>query len=172
MPSSVCNELLSYTIGTIGFHRLARTMPTLVGSSRIYYDFKIKSCSPFSILFLQVQVTKKTSLTVTNIIAPNLRCTFVDDWRSGKSPESKDSHFYRTCVPTYLCGYGWQTHPTRKAESLPRLCYSTIQHPSQNQHSCLMTDFDDAWMCFHDEKVEKNDLKFSAESYRKCMHSS
>ena len=33
-----------------------------------------------------------------------------------------------------------------------------IQHPSQNQHSCLMMDNDDAWMYYHDEVVEKIDL--------------
>ena len=48
------------------------------------------------------------------------RFTFVDDWRSGKNPMSKDSQFYWTCI-------GWQTHPTRKAESLPRLCYLTTK---------------------------------------------
>ena len=29
-----------------------------------------------------------------------------------------------------------------------------IQHRSQNQHSCLMMDNDDAWMYYHDEVVE------------------
>ena len=53
------------------------------------------------------------------------RLTSADDWRSGKSPASKDIQFYWTCIPTDLCGFGWQTHPTRKAESLRRLCYST-----------------------------------------------
>ena len=33
-----------------------------------------------------------------------------------------------------------------------------IQHPSQNQHSCLVMDNDDAWMYYHDEVVEKIDL--------------
>ena len=33
-----------------------------------------------------------------------------------------------------------------------------IQHPSQNQHSCLMMDNDDAWMYYHDEVVEQIDL--------------
>ena len=47
--------------------------------------------------------------------------TSVDDWRSRQSPASKDSHF----IPTDLCGFDWQTHSTRKAESLPRLCYSS-----------------------------------------------
>ena len=37
-----------------------------------------------------------------------------------KSPATKDSQFYWTCIPTdFICGFGWQTHPTRKAESLP-----------------------------------------------------
>ena len=30
-----------------------------------------------------------------------------------------------------------------------------IQHPSQNQHSCLMMDNDDVWMYYHDEVVGK-----------------
>ena len=42
-------------------------------------------------------------------------------------PASKDSQFYWTCILTDLCGFGWQTHPTRKAESLPRLCYLTTK---------------------------------------------
>ena len=33
-----------------------------------------------------------------------------------------------------------------------------IQHPSQNQHSCLMMDNDDAWMYYHDEAAEQIDL--------------
>jgi len=33
-----------------------------------------------------------------------------------------------------------------------------IQQPSQNQHSCLMMDYDDAWMYYHDEVVEQIDL--------------
>ena len=33
-----------------------------------------------------------------------------------------------------------------------------IQHPSQNQHSCLMIDNDDTWMHYHDEVLEKSDL--------------
>ena len=33
-----------------------------------------------------------------------------------------------------------------------------IQHPSQNQHSCLMMNNDDAWMCYHDEVAEQIDL--------------
>ena len=33
-----------------------------------------------------------------------------------------------------------------------------IQHPSQNQHSCLMMNNDDAWMSYHDEVVEQIDL--------------
>ena len=33
-----------------------------------------------------------------------------------------------------------------------------IQHPSQNQHSCLMMDNDDAWMYYHDEVVEQIDM--------------
>ena len=34
----------------------------------------------------------------------------------------------------------------------------TIQYPSQNQHSCLMMDNDNAWMYYHDEVVEQIDL--------------
>ena len=33
-----------------------------------------------------------------------------------------------------------------------------IQHPSQNQHSRLTMDKDDAWMYFHDEVVQQIDL--------------
>ena len=33
-----------------------------------------------------------------------------------------------------------------------------IQHPSQNQYSCLMMANDDAWMYYHDEVVEQIDL--------------
>ena len=43
-------------------------------------------------------------------------------------------------------------------EKLNRCHGSAIQHPSQNQHSCLMVDNDDAWMYYHDEVVEQIDL--------------
>ena len=40
-----------------------------------------------------------------------------------------------------------------------------IQHPSQNQHSCLMMDNDDAWMYYHDEVVEQIDLNSMLKVY-------
>ena len=43
-------------------------------------------------------------------------------------------------------------------EKLNRCHGCAIQHPSQNQHSCLMMDNDDAWMYYHDEVVEQIDL--------------
>ena len=43
-------------------------------------------------------------------------------------------------------------------EKLNRCHGSAIQHPSQNQHSCLMMDNDDAWMHYYDEVVEQIDL--------------
>ena len=43
-------------------------------------------------------------------------------------------------------------------EKLNRCHGCAIQHPSQNQHSCLMMDSDDAWMYYHDEVVEQIDL--------------
>ena len=46
-----------------------------------------------------------------------------------------------------------------------------IQHRSQNQHSCLTMDNDDAWMYYHDEVVEQIDLN-SMLNYRKYMQCS
>ena len=43
-------------------------------------------------------------------------------------------------------------------EKLNRCHGCAIQHPSQNKHSCLMMDNDDAWMYYHDEVVEQIDL--------------
>ena len=43
-------------------------------------------------------------------------------------------------------------------EKLNRCHGCAIQHPSQNQHSCLMMDNDDAWKYYHDEVVEQIDL--------------
>ena len=43
-------------------------------------------------------------------------------------------------------------------EKLNHCLGCAIQHPSQNQHSCLMMDNDDAWMYYHDEVVEQIDL--------------
>ena len=43
-------------------------------------------------------------------------------------------------------------------EKLNRCHGCAIQHPSQNQHSCLMMGNDDAWMYYHDEVVEQIDL--------------
>ena len=43
-------------------------------------------------------------------------------------------------------------------EKLNRCHCCAIQHPSQNQHSCLMMDNDDAWMYYHDKVVEQIDL--------------
>ena len=45
-------------------------------------------------------------------------------------------------------------------EKLNRCHGCVIRHPSQNQHSCFMMDNNDAWMCYHDEVVEKIDLNF------------
>ena len=43
-------------------------------------------------------------------------------------------------------------------EKLNRCHGFAIQQPSQNQHSCLMMDNDDAWMYYHDEVVKQIDL--------------
>ena len=43
-------------------------------------------------------------------------------------------------------------------EKLNRCHGCAIQHPSQNQHSCLMMDNDDAWKYYQDEVVEQIDL--------------
>ena len=43
-------------------------------------------------------------------------------------------------------------------EKLSRCHGCAIQHPSQNQHSCLTMDNDDEWMYYHDEVVEQIDL--------------
>ena len=43
-------------------------------------------------------------------------------------------------------------------QKLNRCHGCAIQQPSQNQHSCLMMDNDDAWMYYHDEVVEQIDL--------------
>ena len=40
-------------------------------------------------------------------------------------------------------------------ENLNRCHRCAIQHPSQNQHSCLMMDNDDAWVYYHNQVVEK-----------------
>ena len=40
-------------------------------------------------------------------------------------------------------------------EKLNRCHGCAIQHPSQNQHSCLMMDNDDAWIYYHDEVMEQ-----------------
>ena len=45
-----------------------------------------------------------------------------------------------------------------QTEKLNRCHGCAIQHPSQNQHSCLMMDNDGARMYFHDEVVEQIDL--------------
>ena len=43
-------------------------------------------------------------------------------------------------------------------EKLNRCHGCAMQHPSQNQHSCLMMGNDDTWMYYHDEVVEQIDL--------------
>ena len=58
---------------------------------------------------------------------------------------------------TMLCLSVFQPYP----HWVPLLngCQScAIQHPSQNQHSCLMVDNDEAWMYYHDEVLEQIDL--------------
>ena len=40
-------------------------------------------------------------------------------------------------------------------QKLNRCHGCAIQHPSQNQHSCLMMDNDHTWMYYHDEVVEQ-----------------
>ena len=57
-------------------------------------------------------------------------------------------------------------------EKLNRCHGCAIQHPSQNQHSCLMMDNDDAWMYYPRWSGGTNWPKFSAESYQKYMQCS
>ena len=47
---------------------------------------------------------------------------------------------------------------TRWVPLLNRCHRCAIQQPSQNQHSCLMMDNDEAWMYYHDEVLEQIDL--------------
>ena len=49
-------------------------------------------------------------------------------------------------------------------EKLNRCHGCAIQHPSQNQHSCLMMDNDGAWMYYHDEQIDLNSLLNATES--------
>ena len=56
-----------------------------------------------------------------------------------------------------LCLSVFQPYP-RWVPLVNRCHGCAIQHPSQNQHSCLMMDNDDAWMYYHDEVVEQIDL--------------
>ena len=101
-------------------NRLAWSLLTLIGSCRIYHVFKTKAgrfrkrslpCNRFA-------KEKKSSyhqypLKHCSKQASRIeRYTSVDDWISRESPASKDSHFCWTCIPTDLCGYGWQTHST------------------------------------------------------------
>ena len=52
-------------------------------------------------------------------------------------------------------------------EKLNRCYGCAIHHPSQNQHSCLMMDKDDAWMYFHDEVVQQIDLNSTLNAVRR-----
>ena len=90
-----------------------RALLTLIGWWTIYYVFKIQTCSPFNHDFiLKSSVCSGKSLNS-------------QQYSLKHCPASKDSQFHWTCIPTDLCGFRWQTHPTRKAESLRRLCYLT-----------------------------------------------
>ena len=81
----------------------------------VRYVFNLPMCSPFNHDFiLKKSVCSEKSLNS-------------HQYSLKHCPASKDSQFYWTCIRTDLCGFGWQTHPTRKAESLRRLCYSTLK---------------------------------------------
>ena len=56
-----------------------------------------------------------------------------------------------------LCLSVFQPYP-RWVPLLNRCHGCAIQHPSQNQHSCLMMDNDEAWMYYHDEVLGQIDL--------------
>ena len=54
--------------------------------------------------------------------------------------------------------YAAMVHKLIQQEKLNHCHCCAIQHPSRDQHSCLMKDNDDAWMYYHDEVVEQIDL--------------
>ena len=54
--------------------------------------------------------------------------------------------------------YAAMVHKLIQQEKLNHCHCCAIQHPSRDQHSCLMKDNDDAWMYYHDELVEQIDL--------------
>ena len=56
-------------------NRLARPVPTLIGYSRIYYVFKIKARSLFSIIFLQAQFARKI-ICLNSVLLRKLLFTF------------------------------------------------------------------------------------------------
>ena len=54
--------------------------------------------------------------------------------------------------------YAAMVYKLIQQEKLNHCHCCAIQHPSRDQHSCLMKDNDDAWMYYHDEVVEQIDL--------------
>ena len=152
------NECHSTTIGTIGLPRLARALLTLIGSCRIYYVFNIKARFPVSILFLQSLCLGK-SLIITNI-TPNMQ---VESSATPLLTVDEVEKVQRQRVAS-LIGHVFQlTYAATvdkliQEQKLNRCHGCAIQHPSQNQHSCLVMDNDDAWIYYHDEVVEQIDL--------------
>ena len=94
------------------------------------------------ISILKVQFARKKVLTLTNIL-----------WNIIQ--RQKMASFIGN---VFQLTYAALVDKLIQQEKLNHCDGCAIQHPSQNQHSCLMMDNDDAWMYYHDEVVEQIDL--------------
>ena len=129
----------------------------------IYYVFNIQTRSPFNILFLTVQFARRKVLTLTNIlwnIAPNMQVEW-SAWPLLTIDEVEKVQRQRIASfigHVFQLTYAALVDKLIQQEKLNHCDGYAIEHPSQNQHSCLMMNNDDAWKYYHDEVVEQIDL--------------
>ena len=115
------------------------------------------------ISFLKVQFAWKKVLNLTNIrqnIAPNMQ---VESSASPLLTIDEVEKFQCQRIASFIgdvfqLTYAALVDKLIQQEKLNHCDGCAIQHPSQNQHSCLMMDNDDAWKYYQDEVVEQIDL--------------
>ena len=158
MPSSILIKCLPPYI----MKWLSLLMSVMIGSCRIYYVFWIKaarfrkrysSCNRFA--------RKKV------LLSPIFFKTLLQTCKSNRALHlltiDEVEKVQRQRIASFIghvfqLTYAAMVNKLIQQEKLNHCHGCAIQHPSQNQHSCLMIDNDDTWMHYHDEVLEKSDL--------------
>ena len=125
----------------------------------MYCVFEIKVGSFWKRYHSCNRFAKEKSLTITNIFKNIASNTQVESSATPLLKIDEVEKIQRQRIASFIghviqLTYAAMVDKLIQQEKLNHCHGCAIQHPRQNQHSCLMMENDDAWMYYHDEVVE------------------